>query len=134
MPDLEPRRPTSAREGGPRPCVFEPPAWNWTKSNDTGWWVRADWASALLHDGRLRRDLARVLADLTARLHDAGFVHQDFHPGNLLLRIEPGDRLRLAVIDLDALRVTRRVSWDGVRENLALLNHYFWSRCNRADR
>ena len=34
---------------------------------------------------------------LTARLHDAGFVHQDFHPGNILVRIggrrpaEPGD-------------------------------------------
>ena len=253
MPDLEPIR---SPESGPRPCVFEPPAWNWSKSSDTGWWVRADWASALLHEGRLpldewkrsgrlttvkrgphrvvyradlaegsvyvkhflvpdframarqwfrsgkgrnegrraakleaigvptitpvalgerrvrkfllenylvtkeipdtvpldefvecrlpliepvrqgrlRRDLARVLADLTARLHDAGFVHQDFHPGNLLIRIEPDDTLRLAVIDLDALRVTRRLSWDGVRENLALLNHYFWSRCNRADR
>ncbi len=256
MPDLEPTRSSSGTENGPRPCVFEPPAWNWSKSDDTGWWVRADWASALLHDGRLpldewkrkgqlttvkrgphrvvyradlpegsvyvkhflvpnfrakarqwfrsgkgrnegrraakleaigvptitpvalgerrvrrfllenylvtkeiantlpldefvesrlplmpparqgklRRDLARVLADLTARLHDAGFVHQDFHPGNLLIRIEPDDSLRLAVIDLDALRVTRRLSWADVRENLALLNHYFWSRCNRADR
>lgn len=84
--------------------------------------------------GRLRRDLARVLADLTARLHDAGFVHNDFHPGNVLIRIEADDSLRLAVIDLDALRVTRRLSWNDARENLALLNHYFWSRCNRSDR
>jgi tRNA A-37 threonylcarbamoyl transferase component Bud32 len=256
MPDLEPTRMSSGTESGPRPCVFEPPAWNWSKSDDTGWWVRADWAAALLRDGRLpldewkksgqlttvkrgphrvvyradlpegsvyvkhflvpnfrakarqwfrsgkgrnegrraakleaigvptitpvalgerrvnkfllenylvtkeiantlpldefverrlplmpldrqgrlRRDLARVLADLTARLHDAGFVHQDFHPGNLLIRIEPDDSLRLAVIDLDALRVTRRLSWADVRENLALLNHYFWIRCNRSDR
>jgi serine/threonine protein kinase len=256
MPDLEPTRMSSGTEHGPRPCVFEPPAWNWSKSDDTGWWVRADWVSALLFEGRLpldewkksgrlttvkrgphrvvyradlpegsvyvkhflvpnfrakarqwfrsgkgrnegrraakleaigvptitpvalgerrvrhlllenylvtkeiantlpldefverqlplmpperqgrlRRDLARVLADLTARLHDAGFVHQDFHPGNLLIRIEADDSLRLAVIDLDALRVTRRLSWSEVRENLALLNHYFWSRCNRSDR
>jgi len=256
MPDLEPSRSISGTENGPRPCVFEPPAWNWSKADDTGWWVRADWASALLHEGRLpleewkrsgrlttvkrgphrvvyradlaegpvyvkhflvpnfrakarqwfrsgkgrnegrraakleaigvptftpvalgerrvrrfllenylvtkeipdtlpldefverrlplmepgrrgklRRDLARVLADLTARLHDAGFVHQDFHPGNLLIRIEPDDSLRLAVIDLDALRVARRLSWGDVRENLALLNHYFWIRCNRSDR
>ncbi|WP_435017516.1 lipopolysaccharide kinase InaA family protein [Tundrisphaera sp. TA3] len=84
--------------------------------------------------GKLRRDLARVLADLTARLHDAGFVHNDFHPGNVLIRIEADDSLRLAVIDLDALRVARRLSWSDVRENLALLNHYFWSRCNRSDR
>ena len=256
MPDLEPTRLPTGTETGPRPGVFEPPAWNWSKADDTGWWVRADWAAALLlegrlpldewkqsgrlttvkrgphrvvyradlpegsvyvkhflvpnfrakarqwfrsgkgrnegrraakleaigvptitpvalgerrvrrfllenylvtkeiantlpldefvecelprmpveRQGRLRRDLARVLADLTARLHDAGFVHQDFHPGNLLIRLEPDDSLSLAVIDLDALRVARRLSWSDVRENLALLNHYFWSRCNRSDR
>ncbi len=258
MPDLE--QPLSAAE---RACVddgfggvFCPPAWRWSKADDTGWWVRADWSSALLEDGRLkldewkksgrlttvkrgphrvvyradlaegpvyvkhflvpnfrakarqwfrsgkgrnegrraakleaigvptitpvalgerrvrkllfenflvtkeipdtlpldefvehelplmsearqgrlRRDLARTLADLTARLHDAGFVHQDFHPGNLLLHIGPDDSLSLAVIDLDALRQIRNLGWADVRENLALLNHYFWSRCNRADR
>ncbi len=256
MPDLEQARSSSGTGDGSRPCVFQPPAWNWSKADDTGWWVRADWSEALLDDGRLRleewrrsgllttvkrgphrvvyradlaegsvyvkhflvpnfrakarqwfrsgkgrnegrraarleaigvptitpvalgerrirrfllenflvtkeipntvpldefvehqlplmppgragrlrRDLARTLADLTARLHDAGFVHQDFHPGNILLRIEADDSLRLAVIDLDALRVTHKLSWADVRENLALLNHYFWIRCNRADR
>ena len=84
--------------------------------------------------GRLRRDLAVTLADLTARLHDAGFVHQDFHPGNLLIHLGPDDSLRLAVIDLDALRQIKHLGWGDVRENLALLNHYFWTRCNRADR
>ena len=84
--------------------------------------------------GRLRRDLAITLADLTARLHDAGFVHQDFHPGNLLIHLGPDDSLRLAVIDLDALRQIKNLGWGDVRENLALLNHYFWTRCNRADR
>ena len=29
---------------------------------------------------------------LTARLHDAGFVHIDFHPGNILVRIDAGRR------------------------------------------
>ncbi len=256
MPDLEQSRSPSGTGEGLPPGVFQPPAWNWSKADDTGWWVRADWASALLRDGRLRldewkrsgrlttvkrgphrvvyradlaegpvyvkhflvpnfrakarqwfrsgkgrnegrraakleaigvptitpvalgerrvrnfllenflvtkeipdtlpldefverrlplmppgrqgklrRDLARVLADLTARLHDAGFVHQDFHPGNLLIRLGPDDSLRLAVIDLDALRVANKLSWGDVRENLALLNHYFWSRCNRSDR
>ena len=56
MPDLEPTRMSSGTEHGPRPCVFEPPAWNWSKSDDTGWWVRADWASALLLEGRLPLD------------------------------------------------------------------------------
>ncbi len=256
MPDLEQPRIPSGTGDGTHFDVFQPPAWSWSEADDTGWWVRADWAAALLRDGRLRldewkrsgrlttvkrgphrvvyradlaegpvyvkhflvpnfrakarqwfrsgkgrnegrraakleaigvptitpvalgerrvrkfllenylvtkeipdtipldefverrlplmppgrrgrlrRDLARTLADLTARLHDAGFVHQDFHPGNLLLRLGPDDSLRLAVIDLDALRMTTKLSWGDVRENLALLNHYFWSRCNRSDR
>ncbi len=258
MPDLEQPLAPAERLGVDDTVggVFCPPAWRWSKADDTGWWVRADWSSALLKDGRLkldewkksgrlttvkrgphrvvyradlaegsvyvkhflvpnfrakarqwfrsgkgrnegrraakleaigvptitpvalgerrvnklllenflvtkeipdtlpldefverrlplmpedrqgrlRRDLARTLADLTARLHDAGFVHQDFHPGNLLLHIGPDDSLRLAVIDLDALRQIRNLGWGDVRENLALLNHYFWSRCNRSDR
>lgn len=258
MPNLEPPPTPAARPDVPGACgaVFCPPAWNWAKADDTGWWVRTDWAGVLLRDGRLpldewkrsgrlttvkrgphrvvyradlaegsvyvkhflvpnfrakarqwfrsgkgrnegrraakleaigvptitpvalgerrvrkllmenfliteeipdtlpldefverrlplmaearqaklRRDLARTLADLTARLHDAGFVHQDFHPGNLLLHLGPDDSLRLAVIDLDALRQIRNLGWAEVRENLALLNHYFWTRCNRSDR
>jgi serine/threonine protein kinase len=256
MPDLEPNRSRTGAGSGIRGCIFRPPEWRWSKADDTGWWVRSDWAAELLRDGRLplddwkksgrlttvkrgphrvvyradlaqgsvyvkhflvpnfrakarqwfrsgkgrnegrraanleaigvptitpvalgerrvrsfllenylvtkaiagtvpldefveqriplmpperagriRRDLAKVLADLTARLHDAGFVHQDFHPGNILIRLEADDSLRLAVIDLDALRRTRRLSWSEARENLALLNHYFWIRCNRSDR
>jgi len=256
MPDLEQFRSPSGTGDDAPAGVFQPPAWNWSKADDMGWWVRADWGDALLEggrlrldewrrsgvlttvkrgphrvvyradlaegpvyvkhflvpnfrakarqwfrsgkgrnegrraakleaigvptitpvalgerrvrnflmenflvtkeipdtlpldefverrlplmpparQGRLRRDLAKTLADLTARLHDAGFVHQDFHPGNLLIRLGPDDSLRLAVIDLDALRMTSRLSWADVRENLALLNHYFWSRCNRSDR
>jgi tRNA A-37 threonylcarbamoyl transferase component Bud32 len=83
---------------------------------------------------RVRQALAVAVAELTARLHDAGLIHQDFHPGNLLVGLEVGDRPRLAMIDLDALRVRRDLGWADVRENLALLNHYFWLRCDRSDR
>jgi serine/threonine protein kinase len=83
---------------------------------------------------RVRQALAIALGELTAHLHDAGFVHQDFHPGNLLVRIDGEDRPRLAMIDLDALRVRRDLSWSDARANLALLNNYFWTRCGRVDR
>jgi tRNA A-37 threonylcarbamoyl transferase component Bud32 len=83
---------------------------------------------------RVRRRLAEALGVLTARLHNAGFLHRDFHPGNVLVRIEDGDRPTLAMIDLDALQVRRRLTWDDAQKNLALLNHYFWLRSDRTDR
>ena len=83
---------------------------------------------------RIRQALAEALAIMTARLHHAGFVHQDFHPGNILVRLEDDDRPELAMIDLDALRVCPKVTWAIAQRNLALLNHYFWLRSNRSDR
>jgi len=82
---------------------------------------------------RVRRTLAKAAGVLAGRLHEAGFVHDDFHPGNLLVRLE-GDRPRLALIDLDALRSRRSLSRADARANLALLNHYFWTRSGRPDR
>jgi Lipopolysaccharide kinase (Kdo/WaaP) family len=38
------------------------------------------------------------------------------------------------MIDLDALRTRTALSWAAARDNLALLNHYFWLRCGRSDR
>jgi tRNA A-37 threonylcarbamoyl transferase component Bud32 len=84
---------------------------------------------------RIRRKLAVELGLLTARLHNAGFVHQDFHPGNLLVRMPAGDDCpRLTMIDLDALRDCSPLGWPDAQVNLALLNHYFWLRCGRSDR
>ena len=83
---------------------------------------------------RIRQSLASALARLTAHLHDAGFAHQDFHPGNVLIRFDEADQPHLSLIDLDALRMTRTLTWRAARQNLALLNHYFWHRCSRTDR
>ena len=84
--------------------------------------------------GRIRRALAEAMGELTARLHQAGFVHIDFHPGNLLVRFDETGHPRLAMVDLDALRVRKRLTWRDARANLALLNHYFWLRSARSDR
>ena len=36
---------------------------------------------------RIRRKLARAVAVMTAQLHNAGLLHHDFHPGNILVRL-----------------------------------------------
>ena len=71
---------------------------------------------------------------MTAQLHDAGLLHHDFHPGNILVRLERADQPELFMIDLDAMRKCRRVTWKLARQNLALLDHYFWLRSSRTDR
>ena len=83
---------------------------------------------------RIRRDLAEALGVLTARLHNAGMQHIDFHPGNVLVRLDADDTPRMTMIDLDALRTVRKLTWDKARKNLALLDHYFWTRSSRVDR
>ena len=83
---------------------------------------------------RVRRLLAETLGATTARLHEGGFLHADFHPGNLLVQLDAQDRPQFAMIDLDALRVRPAVGEREAIANLALLNHYFWIRSSRADR
>lgn len=83
---------------------------------------------------QVRREIAEALGILTARLHDAGYLHNDFHPGNLLVRFDDLGKPTLAIIDLDSLRITGRVNRTRARDNLAVLNHYFWLRSGRSDR
>jgi serine/threonine protein kinase len=83
---------------------------------------------------RVRQKLSRDMAVMTARLHNAGLLHHDFHPGNILVRFDAEGEPELVMIDLDALRKSRRVTWKLARQNLALLDHFFWLRSSRADR
>ncbi|HZW34877.1 MAG TPA: lipopolysaccharide kinase InaA family protein, partial [Isosphaeraceae bacterium] len=82
----------------------------------------------------VRQKLAEALAVMTARLHEAGFLHEDFHPGNILVRFPRGDDPELVMIDLDALRRRKQVTWKQAEPNLALLNHFFWLQSSRTDR
>jgi tRNA A-37 threonylcarbamoyl transferase component Bud32 len=83
---------------------------------------------------QVRQKLAKAMAVMTARLHEAGLLHQDFHPGNIMVRLAADHTPELFMIDLDALRKVRHVSWKPARQNLALLDHYFWLRSSRTDR
>ncbi len=82
----------------------------------------------------VRQKLAAALGIMTARLHDAGFLHEDFHPGNILVRFPSEDEPELVMIDLDALRRRKRINWKVACQNLALLDHFFWLRSSRTDR
>lgn len=82
----------------------------------------------------LRQELAEELGRFTARLHDAGFLHLDFHPGNVLVGRDSAGAPELAMIDLDALREPRSINLHAAESNLSLLNHYFWQCSTRTDR
>jgi hypothetical protein len=83
---------------------------------------------------RIRHRLATALAVLTAQLHNARLIQIDFHPGNILVRLHPGEKPELTMIDLDALRRSPRLTWPKAQKNLGLLDHFFWQRSSRTDR
>jgi tRNA A-37 threonylcarbamoyl transferase component Bud32 len=83
---------------------------------------------------RVRMKLAQSLGVMTARLHDAALFHDDFHPGNLLVRFRVPGEPELVMIDLDALRKRKKVTHKLAWQNLALLDHFFWLRSSRTDR
>jgi tRNA A-37 threonylcarbamoyl transferase component Bud32 len=90
------------------------------------------WTAA--RTARFRQRLARALGRFLALMHDAGVVHRDLHPGNLLLRLDAGDRPRLYLIDLLAVRLGPPLGWRAARANLVILNRWFMLRSTRADR
>ena len=81
-----------------------------------------------------RRHLALALAQLIARLHDAGVAHPDPHPGNLLVELPESGIPRFALLDLHDVRVGRPLTWPESRDNLALFNRWFQMRTARPER
>jgi serine/threonine protein kinase len=83
---------------------------------------------------RVRQRLATALGRFLARMHDAGVVHDDLHPGNLLLRLGADDEVELYLIDLYAVRLGPPLDWPRSRDNLVILNRWFVLRSARSDR
>jgi len=69
-----------------------------------------------------------------ARMHDAGIIHNDLHPGNLLLGIDADDWPQFFLIDLHAVRLRRPLDVRASRDNLVMFNRWFTLRVGRADR
>jgi tRNA A-37 threonylcarbamoyl transferase component Bud32 len=82
---------------------------------------------------RLRQRVAATLGAFVARMHDAGVIHHDLHPGNVLVR-RNGEAIELFLIDLHAVQLTRPLDWPASRDNLVILNHWFTMRASRTDR
>jgi tRNA A-37 threonylcarbamoyl transferase component Bud32 len=82
---------------------------------------------------RLRQQIAKALGTFLARAHRAGVRHDDLHPGNLLMRHEQG-RIDFYLIDLHAVRLLPPLGWPAARDNLVVLNRWFFLRSSRADR
>jgi tRNA A-37 threonylcarbamoyl transferase component Bud32 len=85
-------------------------------------------------DARLRQRLAWAVGEFVARLHAAGVVHHDLHPGNLLIRMAPDGAPLLWLIDLHAVRLGPPCPWPIRRENLVIFNRFFQMRAGRTDR
>ncbi len=83
---------------------------------------------------RIRQRLATALGRFLARMHEAGVVHDDLHPGNLLLRLGAADAVDLTLIDLYAVRIEAPLDWPRSRDNLVILNRWFVLRSARSDR
>lgn len=97
-------------------------------------------AQPLLHllaeslDPAARQRLAVALGVFLARLHGAGVVHRDLHPGNLLARLTPSGEPELFLIDLHEVRVGTPSPWRVRRLNLIVFNRFFVLRATRSDR
>jgi tRNA A-37 threonylcarbamoyl transferase component Bud32 len=80
-----------------------------------------------------RQRLACELGRFLAKLHDAGVLHRDLHPGNFLLRHHDG-RFEFTLVDLDAVRLGATVSETKSVGNLALFAAGFLHAVTRVDR
>ncbi len=87
-----------------------------------------------MRETRVRHRLARELGRLLAKMHDAGAVHDDLHPANILLRLVEDDEPLLCLVDLLAVRLGPPLSAAARFDNLVIFNRWFALRSDRTDR
>ncbi|MDQ7780501.1 MAG: lipopolysaccharide kinase InaA family protein [Planctomycetota bacterium] len=81
-----------------------------------------------------RRRFARDLARFVGRVHERGVYHGDLKANNVLVGEREGGETVFSVLDIDRVRIVRRVSNDMRVTNLAQLNASLPAGLTRADR
>ena len=88
---------------------------------------------------RLRRKLVRAPARLCAAAHEAGVFHDDFHGGNVLVRLDTchgqaGDpRLpELYLVDLPGIRFSGPLNWRRSLQSLTMLSSDWGDKVSRS--
>ena len=83
------------------------------------------------------RKMKNRIIDVTARLiawaHQNGFAHLDLHAGNMLIE-QAGDDCRAVFVDLNNVRLGRRVRERAIVRNLAQFNQWFRWNATLIDR
>lgn len=87
------------------------------------------------------RRLVAALAQLCAAAHRAGVFHDDFHGGNVLVRLDtclplaaPDAPPELYLVDLPGIRLTGPLDWPHTRDSLVMLNSDWADKASLADR
>lgn len=84
--------------------------------------ARSPAAPPLSADGRQK--LCDELARFIAAAHDAGMSHDDLHPGNIMVCLDPTNLhapVQLTWIDLPGVRIGRRLGWRQSLDSLVML-------------
>jgi tRNA A-37 threonylcarbamoyl transferase component Bud32 len=82
----------------------------------------------------IRRNLTDELAELVAKLHEAGVLHPDLHSGNVLVRLHADNSVELFLIDLQEAESSRRTSWRRSRNDLLAFGLFFFTMARAVDR
>lgn len=83
---------------------------------------------------RIRSRLTHGLAELVAKLHEAGVLHPDLHSGNVLVRLHECDAIELFLVDLQEATSAGRADWRRSRDNLLAFGLFFFTMARSIDR
>jgi tRNA A-37 threonylcarbamoyl transferase component Bud32 len=83
---------------------------------------------------QVRRNLTNGLAELVAKLHEAGVLHPDLHSGNVLVRLRDDNSVELFLIDLQEAQPARSTSWRRSRHDLLAFGLFFFTMARSVDR